>query len=162
VIGYYGQKLIYRILPRILPPGYGEFGLERLDIERQRLLVEAQGLVESKEMTGAEGIVAEFSQAVIEQGLEPPLRFSLTPRPADTRSILSANGHERAVGFADLARRKIVDELWSLLQTRQAMDLEYRMHQLGRLWLLVHGPAAWALFVLMIEHVVMSWWYGGF
>ena len=51
---------------------------------------------------------------------------------------------------------------WALVETRRFMDLEYRLHQLGRLWLYVHGPAAWALFVLMIEHVVMSWWYGGF
>jgi hypothetical protein len=42
------------------------------------------------------------------------------------------------------------------------MNLEYRLHQIGRSWLLVHGPAAWALLVLMAEHVVMSVWYGGF
>jgi hypothetical protein len=42
------------------------------------------------------------------------------------------------------------------------MDLEYRLHQVGRLWLYVHGPAAWALLVLMVEHIITSWIYGGY
>jgi hypothetical protein len=52
--------------------------------------------------------------------------------------------------------------LWRFVKERQQLDLEYGIHVLGRLWLLFHGPAAWALLVLMIEHIILSIRYGGF
>jgi hypothetical protein len=161
VVGYYGQKLLYFLLPKIVPH---EYGMERLEPECDRALAAGRVLVGKKEMAGAAGVVAEFAQSALTLCLERPFRFSIWdwgPRQ-EARSLLSENGHERALSFADDKQKAVVNELWSLVQTRRFMDLEYRLHQLGRLWLYVHGPAAWALFVLMIEHVIMSWWYGGF
>ncbi len=162
VVGYYGQKLLYYLLPKIVPR---EYGLERLGPECDQVLIDACALIDKKEMTGAAGIVAEFAQSAKTQCFEPPMRFSLwdwTRPQRQARSLLSDNGLQRAKSFADDKQKAILDELWDLVETRRFMDLEYRLHQLGRLWLYVHGPAAWALLVLMIEHIIMSWWYGGF
>jgi len=161
VIGYYGQKMLYAWMPKLVPH---EYGLERLATECDQKLAEAQGLIAKKEMVGAAGIVAEFSQNVT-QSLEKPLRFSIADSfraQAEARSLLSENGWQRAKSFADAKQQPVLDELWNLVVARRHMDLEYRLHQLGRLWLYIHGPAAWALLIVMIEHVIMSWWYGGF
>ncbi|MEI7687061.1 MAG: hypothetical protein WCL32_18745 [Planctomycetota bacterium] len=160
IVGYYGQKLLYAWMPRLVPH---EYGLERLGPECDQKLAEARALIAKKEMVGAAGIVAEFCQSALTQCLERPLRFSMTLRATDEmRSLLSENGWQRAKSFADAKQQPLLDELWSLVVARRHMDLEYRLHQLGRLWLYVHGPAAWALLVVMIDHVVMSWRYGGF
>jgi hypothetical protein len=161
VVGYYGQKLLYYLMPKVVPR---EFGLERLGSESDLLVEAAHGLIAKKEMVGAVGVVAEFAQSAA-QSLGRPLRFSVWDwaRPQqEARSLLSDNGRQRAITFADEKQKAVINELWQLVETRRFMDLEYRLHQLGRLWLYVHGPAAWALFVLMIEHVVMSMGYGGF
>lgn len=161
VIGYYGQKLLYAWMPRLVPR---EFGLERLPGECRRTHADAQELCAKKEMVSAAGVVAEFGQNAV-QWLDRPLRFSLADwfRPATTgQPLLSENGVERTRSYADDKQRDVLDELWRLVEARRQMDLEYRLHQLGRLWLYVHGPAAWALLIVMVEHVVMSWWYGGF
>jgi hypothetical protein len=55
-----------------------------------------------------------------------------------------------------------IDQLWEWVQRRRRMDLEFWLHRLARAWLLVHGPASWALLVLVIVHVVSSLYYGGF
>lgn len=157
VIGYYGQKLLYAWMPRLIPQ---EYGLERLGFESQRLLAEARELIGKKEMAGAAGIVAEFCSSAMAQCLQEPMRFSLGDGP-QARSLLSANGLDRAKSFADTKQQAALDGLWELVVARRQMNLEYRLHQLGRLWLYIHGPAAWALLVVMIEHVVMSWWFGG-
>lgn len=161
VIGYYGQKLLYYLMPKIVPQ---EFGLERLCVECEQKLAEAHELTAKKEMAGAAGIVAEFCQSVV-KSLERPLRFSVADwfrTRAAARTLLSENGWQRAKSFADAKQQFVLDDLWKLVVVRRHMDLEYRLHQLGRLWLYVHGPAAWALLLVMLEHVIMSWWYGGF
>src|SRR5204863_6331707 len=74
VVGYYGQKLLYYLLPKVVPR---EFGLERLGPECEQTLEAGRTLIAKKEMTGAIGIVAEFAQSALTQCLERPLRFSL-------------------------------------------------------------------------------------
>src|SRR5262249_31071788 len=65
--------------------------------------------------------------------------------------------YKRALEVAtEKADREFVDEIWRLVTKRRQLDLEYRLHALGRLWLLVHGPAALAMLVFLAEHVVMS------
>jgi len=162
VVGYYGQKLLYFMLPKIVPR---EFGLERIGPECEQALDAGRALVAKKEMTGAAGIVNEFAQSALTQCLEQPLSFSvrnLGRTEREARTLLSENGLQRALSFADDKQKAVINELWSLVVSRRYMDLEYRLHQVGRLWLYVHGPAAWALLVLMVEHIITSWIYGGY
>ncbi|MCS7046525.1 MAG: hypothetical protein NZO58_09235 [Gemmataceae bacterium] len=160
VVGYYGQKLLYALLPRLV---VREFGLERLEPQRQHLVQAAQALLQKKEMQGAPEVIQSFCTTAVAECLAPPLRmwerFGRTWSPSEPLSI---NWYERTLSYADAKQQAVLQELWRLVQTRRSLNLEYRWHQLGRLWLLVHGPAAWALLLLMIEHVVSSIWYGGF
>ena len=159
VIGYYGQKLLYVIMPRLVPR---ELGMERLGPERDALQAAAEELNKKKEIEQAPEVVRGFCETALRDCLAT--RYSvlgwLRPRPG--RADLSRNRFERARSFGDAKQQEIVTRVWALVEARRTMDLEYRLHQLGRSWLLIHGPAAWALLLLMIEHVAMSIWYGGF
>lgn len=158
VAGFYGQKLLYFLLPRMVAQ---EFGLERLEPQRLLLLETATQLMTSKEIKQSPEIVQDFFTQAVELTLAPP--FSVWKDWfSSTAEQLSDNWYQRTRTFADPLQGELLSKLWELMNTRRMMNREYRLHQVGRFWLLVHGPAAWALFVLMIEHAVMSMWYGGF
>ncbi len=157
VVGYFGQKLLYHLLPSIVPR---EFGPERLDAQRLHMLDAAEAELKKKEVQAADPVVREFCTAA-RDGLAPPYSWRGWLRRGGP-DILSGNGYQRARSFAGDKQRDVVDRLWAYVELRRSMDREYGLHQLGRSWLLVHGPAAWALLILMIEHVVTSWLYGGF
>ena len=158
VVGFYGQKLLYYLLPRMVKQ---EYGLERLGPQRDLVQKTAEDLIKKKEMQQGPEVIHRFCQAALDQCLAKPYRLRGWLRGGEGEE-LSRNFYERARDFASGPQVEAVDELWQLVEARREMDLEYRLHQLGRLWLFVHGPAAWALLVLMIEHAVMSVWYGGF
>ncbi len=159
VVGYYGQKLLYRIMPLMVPR---ELGMERLGPERDAIQAAAEELNKKKEIEQAPEIIRVFCETALRDCLAQ--RYSVLGWlwPHRGRAELSRNRFERARSFGDAKQQEIVTRIWDYVETRRVMDLEYRLQQLGRSWLLVHGPAAWALFVLMIEHAVMSIWYGGF
>jgi len=110
------------------------------------------------EMTPTKPVVRHFCETVLHDCFERPFRF----RPALASDALTENRYVDTTGFAEPTQREALAKLWRLVEERRQLDLEYRLHLAGRLWLLFHGPAAWALLVLMIEHIVMSIWYGGF
>jgi hypothetical protein len=144
-----------------------EFGRERLEPERLELLESARMQQKKKELKAAPAAVQEFVQAAIDNYLERPFRlWSRRGRRATTLASYRDEPGENAYLHAHLlaanGQRAIVEAVWQLVQARQRLDWEYRLHQMGRLWLLVHGPAAWVLLVLIIEHVVVSVRYGGF
>ena len=157
VVGYYGQKLLYALLPMIVAR---ELGMERLGPERDALQAAAEELNKKKEIEQAPEVIRAFCETALRDCLAAGYSVLgwLRPSPA----LLSRNSFERARSFGDAKQQEIVTRIWTLVETRRAMDLEYRLHQLGRSWLLIHGPAAWALLVLMVEHAAMSIWYGGF
>jgi hypothetical protein len=157
--GYYGQKLFYLLLPRIIPR---ELGLERLGPERDALQAHAEEWAKKKELHEAPEVIRTFCDTATRACLAPGYSLLGWLRPTRAQAILSRNGFERAYSFGDAKQQEIVSRIWAFVEQRRAMNLEYRLHQLGRSWLLIHGPAAWALLVLMIEHAVMSVWYGGF
>ncbi|MCI0681450.1 MAG: hypothetical protein L0Y71_05035 [Gemmataceae bacterium] len=160
VVGFYGQKLLYSFLPRMVAR---EFGLERLEPQRVFMLQAAEELVRKKELAESPDVIRGFCGAAVQGCLARPLTFwSWVWHPQAEPEALSENWYQRTRSYADAKQQPILDDLWGLVELRRSMDLEYRLHQLGRLWLLVHGPAAWALLVLMIEHVALSMWYGGF
>jgi hypothetical protein len=91
-------------------------------------------------------------------------------RPAGWRWMFSRAALDRAAGgywqrareVASGRQRAIVDELWTMMDSRRQMNVEFWFHRFARLWLLIHGPAAAALFVLIAIHIVTSIWYGGY
>jgi hypothetical protein len=163
VVGFYGQKALYFLLPgmREIPE---EFGLERLEPERQALCAAARKELTRKELASAPALVQEFARSTVEGFLESPFelwsfRLGRKDRPA---AGAGENDVTQALLLAPDAQRTIIEAIWNLAERRRRLNYEYRFHQLGRLWLLVHGPAAWAMLVLMVEHVWQSWRYGGF
>lgn len=99
-----------------------------------------------------------------------PVRAGGAGRAAGWRWMFSRAALDRAAGgywqrareVASGRQRAIVDELWTMMDARRQMNVEFWYHRLARLWLLVHGPAAAALFVLIAIHIWTSIWYGGF
>jgi hypothetical protein len=264
VIGFYGQKLLYRLLPRLIPY---EYGMERLEPERQdcldqayRILAESQfcdwkqipsdpasaqlaaailkaigsekqmkeatvtagkrepdrpdqrrawvrsrallgralyhvldqdGLLSEAGATKATPITAterrwanltrvrtchpnllrdvpqaitEFCDEAIAKCLARPFTLWRCTWARKDPMRLDINRYERALEMAsqDIMDRRLAEGIWKLVQKRRLLDLEYRLHVLGRLWLLFHGPLAVALLILMIEHISMSMRFGGF
>lgn len=156
-VGFYGQKMLYLLLPRIIET---EYGLERLEPQRQFLIATATDLVGKQPIKRSPEVIQKFCSTAMEQCFAPP--FALWRGWLRDHETLSENWYQRTRTFADAEQGEILHKLWTLIRARRSMNLEYRLHQVGRLWLLVHGPAAWVLLLLMIEHAVMSMWYGGF
>jgi hypothetical protein len=48
------------------------------------------------------------------------------------------------------------------MEERQRLEVEHRLHCLGRLWLLFHGPAALLLLGAIVLHIWHSIEMGGF
>jgi hypothetical protein len=164
VVGFYGQKLLYALLAgrKRLP---GEVGRERLEAERERLLEEVldewkeyQGQVQKKAGPPVPAVVRDFVELAMERHLRTPFRF----RPRRHRRTVEERYDNARLLAADQRQGEIVEHAWKAVEARAELETEYRLHQLGRLWLLFHGPAAWALLVLTAEHVWLSVWYGGF
>ena len=83
-------------------------------------------------------------------------------RSEEFGAVVEERDFTQALLLAPDAQRPIVEAIWQLVEARRRLNYEYRYHQLGRIWLLFHGPAAWVLLILMLEHVWKSWRYGGF
>lgn len=75
---------------------------------------------------------------------------------------VSCNHYDRVRELASPEEGVVVETLWAFVQKRRDLDVEYWFHRLTRIWLLVHGPAAWALLILVIVHAISSVYYGGF
>jgi hypothetical protein len=157
VVGYYGQKMLYVYLPRLIPH---EFGRERLGPQRELLQDEAEKQLKEG-LAACTGDIRLFCELAMTRCLARPLgSWSLFRRwQSEVSEELLLRSLEDARDREDAVRLR---KLWELVKQRQQLDLEYRFHYLGRLWLLFHGPAAWALLVLIVEHVWVSIRYGGF
>jgi hypothetical protein len=166
VFGFYGQKLLFLLLARLKDVPY-EYGLERLEPERRRLLETGQAELPKLEKMSTEGAVKNFVTVAVTSCLAQPFRFRISVwRRLEGRNATAEQPdetqHAQALLLATDGQADIVQNIWNLVKLRRQLNSEYKLHQLGRLWLFVHGPLAWAMFVLMIEHVAVSMWYGGF
>jgi hypothetical protein len=163
VAGFYGQKLLYSILPEMKQVPH-EFGMERMEPEREAIYEAASKELKKKEMVGAQAVVNDFARSAVESYLRQPFRIWNSHRRAygPESSKFEERAYTHALLLAPDGQRGIVEEIWKLVEARKRLDYEYRLHQWGRLWLLFHGPASWALLVLIIEHVWLSVRYGGF
>jgi hypothetical protein len=123
-----------------------------------RLLRHYPGLV--REVPWA---VLDFCEAALERCLKRPFTLHRWRRTGKDSRQLYDTRYRRALDVAaSAADRQLVEGIWRLVEKRRLLDLEYRLHTLGGLWLLVHGPAAVVLLVLLLEHVGMSMRFGGF
>jgi len=107
-------------------------------------------------------VVIAFAQRALSDCLLEPLRLWRGQPRVRLQGWLAHNTLEQALATAGEEQAKILERLWDLVEQRRELDLEYRLHQAGRLWLLFHGPAAWTLGVLILVHIVTSVWYGGY
>lgn len=107
--------------------------------------------------------IAEFCDTAIQKCLALPFTLRRWARTGKESQRLYENHYKRAFELAGTdADRQLLEDTWRLVEKRRLLDLEYRLHSLGRLWLLVHGPCALAMLILIIEHVAMSMRFGGF
>jgi hypothetical protein len=113
-------------------------------------------------VTAVPGVVEQFCEARARPRLERAFTFGRWLLTAGRDDRVAHNEFTAAFEVADPRQGAVLKRLWDLVEERRQLDLEYRLHQLGRLWLLFHGPLAAALLLLTLEHVVMSLRYGGF
>ncbi len=73
VVGYYGQKLLYAVLPLVVPR---ELGMERLGPERDALQAAAEELNKKKEIEQAPEVIRVFCEAALRDCLAAPIRCS--------------------------------------------------------------------------------------
>ena len=168
VVGFYGQRLLYRLFPLLFPDG--ELGQERLSMERKRLRDEAVMILTDlralvSRVTGPADDkplppVLVFCQRVVERVFRPDFSLwrGLTrrrrwPTPADFAAVRKVLGAEQA---------EILLRFEYMAAERACLDREDLYHVLGRSWLLVHGPAAVTLLLLLIDHVANSARFGGY
>lgn len=158
-VGYYGQKLLYYLLPLLIER---EYGRERLGPQRELLLEHVKKLSAKSEIAKAPDMVRKFAQVALEQCFEKPFTFWRLLGARTLPSALMENHYLGVLEMADAKQGEAVRQLWQFVLDRRQLDREYRLHYLGRLWLLFHGPAAAALLVLVVDHIVMSVYYGGY
>jgi hypothetical protein len=112
--------------------------------------------------TGRTEAVDRFFTEVLSRSLDLPLpSWAWLFR---TRALVpvSANHYTRVKRMSGQAQREVLEQLWGLVEARRQLDLEYWIHRLGRSWLVIHGPASAALGALVLYHIALSVWYGGF
>jgi hypothetical protein len=161
-VGLYGQRWLYAAMARRKDVP-AEVGWERLEPEREQLAADAEAAVKKykKELDGAPEAVQKFLTAG-RAFLDRPYRLELWPRAGGDDGPLGVNRYDQARVLATDAQRTVVQGIWEKVERRRGLDREHWLHTLGRLWLLFHGPAAYALLVLVVEHLLVSWWYAGF
>jgi hypothetical protein len=132
-------------------------GLSQLQpLQRNRLLLETlcpQQPVATKEFV-IEALLRLRKPVSYVSWLWPLTRDASVPAPLQN--------YDRLVELATPKKADILKQLRDLIEERRQLEIEYWCHRLGRVWLLFHGPAAAALFIILIEHIAMSMWYGGF
>jgi hypothetical protein len=134
--------------------------LSEREIERRnRLFLEAAGPKLIRVSQPPPKTVTRFFQDEVGAYLHAPFP---SWRWLFSREALEPISRNHYLRVRALAGKDRVEPLWEWVQERRQMDLEYWFHRLARVWLLVHGPAAVALLVLVLVHVCYSIYYGGF
>lgn len=105
--------------------------------------------------------VVRFYREAIVPELAAPFTFWRWLLGGRRRSPLAENYYRRVQSIAPATAQGMVEQLWLWVLRRRALDREYRLHRIARLWVGVHALAAWALFVLVADHIVASVRYGG-
>ena len=102
-----------------------------------------------------------FFQAVLEERLRTPLGLRVRLIGRRSAAAASRNILLRVKAMAEPNQGEILQNIWDAVELRRQMDVEFWLHGLGRLWLLVHGPAAYVLALFTALHIWGSIRYGG-
>jgi hypothetical protein len=102
-----------------------------------------------------------FFQAVLEERLRTPLGFRMRLIGWRSAAAASRDIFLRIKAMADPDQGEILQDIWDAVELRRQMDVEFCLHGLGRLWLLVHGPTAYLLALFTALHIWGSIRYGG-
>ena len=102
-----------------------------------------------------------FFDTVLNARLRPPLGFRPRAFGQGSETAAPRNVFLWIKAMAGADQGKILQDLWDAVELRRQMDIEFGLHTLGRLWLLVHGPAACLLIIITTMHVWSSLRYGG-
>jgi hypothetical protein len=106
--------------------------------------------------------VAGFFERVLSESLRPALAPWGWLFSGRAHTPIPENHYLRAHKMCGTAQREKLEEVWGLVEIRRQLDVEAWLHRLGRTWLLIHGPASWALLLLVLVHVWLSVRYGGY
>jgi hypothetical protein len=106
--------------------------------------------------------VTAFCERVLSESLCPKLATWGWLFSGRALAPIPQNHYLRVHELCGATQRDTLEAMWKLVENRRQMDLEAWLHRVGRAWLLVHGPASWALLVLVAIHVWLSVRYGGY
>ena len=102
-----------------------------------------------------------FFQEMLEERLRTPLGLRVRLIGRRSAAAASRNILLRVKAMAEPNQGEILQNIWDAVELRRQMDVEFWLHGLGRLWLLVHGPAAYVLALFTALHIWGSIRYGG-
>jgi hypothetical protein len=156
VAGYFGQKVCFRFLSMMLSE---EYGMERLPVELASLKEEVKRFKSKtppQENTPYARLLLDVDRYL--QSGWPNWTWLFTTAAYQP---VSENLYQQVGKSSGPTEREALKDLWSLIERRRHLDVEYWFHRLAACWLHVHRAAAATLAVLIAAHVISSIAYGG-
>jgi hypothetical protein len=111
--------------------------------------------------SGRTEAIERFFETVLEERFRKPVGLRVSLFGWGSAAAVSRSLFLRVRAMAEPDQGEILQNIWDAVELRRQMDVEFWLHGLGRLWLLVHGPAAYLLAIFTALHIWGSIRYGG-
>ena len=156
-----GGLFLSRWIPRRLSARGEQILFQRIPVFRAQLAESVAELSMQSVRETASASIASFYETRLESWLSGP-RNGLahlvgSSAPLD-RIRLEIRHLER---YLDARGREILGEIDERVVAKDNLDHQYTLQSALRGWKLVHGPATWALVLVIIVHVVMAYAFAG-
>ena len=149
--------ILSRIIPARLTAAGENLNFERIPVLCQQLRKEVEALVlESAEATSSTTI-ADFYQANLSTYFSKPLFLLGTWLERKSKRVNLIERLEGLTRYLNAEEEKIAEELIGMIATKQNLDAQWSLQGVLKLWLFVHIPLSFGLFVLALAHIALVW-----
>ncbi|MBF0144792.1 MAG: hypothetical protein HQL84_02205 [Magnetococcales bacterium] len=149
--------VIIQIFPRRLTLKGEEVFLSRIPALREQLRAEVeQRVVETIHETGSTTLADYYTTKLHDYFVRT--RHTWTHLVASGRprfSILTEMND--LIRYLDDRERATLEKLISLVKKKEILDVHHALQGALRRWLLLHAPLTWALWMLIVLHVIMAY-----
>ncbi|WP_164102507.1 hypothetical protein [Candidatus Laterigemmans baculatus] len=152
--GLYGW-FVSRSAPRKLTAVAGDYRLERVGWDRQRIADAAAKLCKRLDASLASNVLADYYSNALQPyfATRPPLAYLAVPNGIRRRRLLSnLNNLDR---YLSDETRGLAGQLAALVRTRDELDFHFALQLRLRLWVVVHSMLSVALLVWSCAHVLL-------
>lgn len=152
--GLYGW-FVSRTAPRKLTAVPGDYRLERVGWDRQRIRDAAAAISKGLDESLASSVLIDFYRNSLQPyfSARPPLAYLAVPNGVRRRRLLSdLNELDR---YLSEETRSLSGQLAALVRTRDELDFHFAIQLRLRLWVVVHSMLSIALLVWSFAHVLL-------